>query len=593
MKINLINDNFNEDYVANLLRARGVVNVEDYFKPTKEYLQTPEALKNIRLAAALYMRVVLNDKPPYSRVLIVVDSDNDGYTSAAIIYQYTKRLNCHCKVDYWLHEGKQHGLQDHIDRLMEQNCQYDLIILPDSSSNDAHYHDMLDTIGIPCLILDHHLTDVKLSDNAVVVNNQLSPNYTNKELTGAGVVYQFCRMIDSLTGQNWADDYMDLAAWGIIGDMGSMIDMENRYIVETGLSEPYIKNDFFKCLLDKRAYSITGKKDPSWSEIVEKTNAISVAFYIVPLVNAMIRVGTMPEKERLFLAFIDGGTMVPCGKRGAKGTMERVDIESARECVNAKSKQDKLKETITDRLEAKIFKHDLLENKVLFVRLEDDDVFPSELNGLIAMQLSARFKKPTIIARLNDQGFDRGSARGLNQSELKDFKQFLVDSGFFEYAQGHANAFGVSIPDQRLREFHTYANEVLADIDFGENAYDVNFSRTSLAPDLSRLVMELGQAEPIWGQGNPQPLIHITKMMVNPSNIRVMGANADTVKIEVNGIPYIKFHAKEFIEELQQHSEPFEMEIVGKPNLNEWMGRISPQVFIEDYEIKNTSNINF
>ena len=593
MKANLINENFTSDYVANLLKARGVANVEDYFKPTRDYLQPPTNLKNIRLAAALYMRVVLNDKPPYSRVLIVVDSDNDGYTSAAIIYQYTKRLNCHCKVDYWLHEGKQHGLQDHIDRLMEQNCQYDLIILPDSSSNDAHYHDMLDTIGIPCLILDHHLTDVKLSDNAVVVNNQLSPNYTNKELTGAGVVYQFCRMIDSLTGQNWADDYMDLAAWGIIGDMGSMIDMENRYIVETGLSEPYIKNDFFKCLLDKRAYSITGKKDPSWSEIVEKTNAISVAFYIVPLVNAMIRVGTMPEKERLFLAFIDGGTMVPCGKRGAKGTMERVDIESARECVNAKSKQDKLKETITDRLEAKIFKHDLLENKVLFVRLEDDDVFPSELNGLIAMQLSARFKKPTIIARLNDQGFDRGSARGLNQSELKDFKQFLVDSGFFEYAQGHANAFGVSIPDQRLREFHTYANEVLADIDFGENAYDVNFSRTSLAPDLSRLVMELGQAEPIWGQGNPQPLIHITKMMVNPSNIRVMGANADTVKIEVNGIPYIKFHAKEFIEELQQHSEPFEMEIVGKPNLNEWMGRISPQVFIEDYEIKNTSNINF
>jgi single-stranded-DNA-specific exonuclease len=593
MKANLINENFTSDYVANLLKARGVANVEDYFKPTRDYLQPPTNLKNIRLAAALYMRVVLNDKPPYSRVLIVVDSDNDGYTSAAIIYQYTKRLNCHCKVDYWLHEGKQHGLQDHIDRLMEQDCQYDLIILPDSSSNDAHYHDMLDTIGIPCLILDHHLTDVKLSDNAVVVNNQLSPNYTNKELTGAGVVYQFCRMIDSLTGQNWADDYMDLAAWGIIGDMGSMIDMENRYIVETGLSEPYIKNDFFKCLLDKRAYYITGKKDPSWSEIVEKTNAISVAFYIVPLVNAMIRVGTMPEKERLFLAFIDGGAMVPCGKRGAKGTMERVDIESARECVNAKSKQDKLKETITDRLEAKIFKHDLLENKVLFVRLEDDDVFPSELNGLIAMQLSARFKKPTIIARLNDQGFDRGSARGLNQSELKDFKQFLVDSGFFEYAQGHANAFGVSIPDQRLREFHTYANEVLADIDFGENAYDVNFSRTSSAPDLSRLVMELGQAEPIWGQGNPQPLIHITKMTVNPSNIRVMGANADTVKIEVNGIPYIKFHAKEFIEELQQHSEPFEMEIVGKPNLNEWMGRVSPQVFIEDYEIKNTSNINF
>jgi hypothetical protein len=34
MKINLINDNFTDNYVENLLKARGVENVEDYFKPT-------------------------------------------------------------------------------------------------------------------------------------------------------------------------------------------------------------------------------------------------------------------------------------------------------------------------------------------------------------------------------------------------------------------------------------------------------------------------------------------------------------------------------------------------------------------------------
>ena len=589
MKINLINDNFADNYVENLLKARGVENVEDYFKPTEKYLQSPEALKNIRLAAALYTRVVMNN----GRVLIVVDSDNDGYTSAAIIYQYTIRMNCHCKVDYWLHEGKQHGLQDHIDRLMEENCEYDLIILPDSSSNDAHYHDMLDTIGTPCLILDHHLTDVKLSDNAVVVNNQLSPNYINKELTGAGVVYQFCRYMDSVLGQHWADDYLDLAAWGIIGDMGSMISMENRYIVEKGLSEEYIKNDFFKCLLNKQAYSITGKQNASWKDIVAATNAISVAFYIVPMVNAMIRVGTMPEKERLFLAFIRGWELVPSGKRGAKGTMERVDIESARECTNAKNKQNTTKERAVDRLEAKIFKYDLLENKVLFVRLEEDDDFPSEMNGLIAMQLSAKYKKPTIVARLNNQGFDRGSARGMNQSELKDFKQFLTDSGFFEYAQGHANAFGISIPDGKLRDFHAYANEVLKDIDFGENMYDVNFVRDSKAADLSKLVMELGAAGDIWGQGNPQPFVYVYNVMVDPSKIRVMGTNQDTVKIEVDGMPYIKFHAKDLIEELKEYTGPFMMEIVGKPNLNEWMGRVSPQMFIEDYEIKPMPKITF
>jgi single-stranded-DNA-specific exonuclease len=323
----------------------------------------------------------------------------------------------------------------------------------------------------------------------------------------------------------------------------------------------------------------------TWDDIVEKTNPISVAFYIVPLVNAMIRVGTMPEKERLFMAFIDGSQMVPCNKRGAKGTMERVDIESTRECVNAKSKQDKTKLEAVERLEAKIFKHDLLENKVLFVRLEDTERFPSELNGLIAMQLAAKYKKPTIVARLNDQGFDRGSARGVDKSELKDFKSFLMGSGYFEYAQGHANAFGVSIDDDKLRDFHNYANRELADYDFGENAYDVNFLRSANSNDLSKLVLDIGALSHIWGQGNKEPLIYIEPVEFNPRNIFVMGKNKDTVKITINGIDYIKFRATELIEKLQSAPDMCRIEMVCKANINEWMGQCKPQMIIEDCEI--------
>ena len=591
MKYNLINENFTSDYAVNLMRSRGIADLEQYKTPGREFLSSPTNLKNIAAGAGMYLRVVMNDKPPYSRVLIVVDSDNDGYTSAAIMYQYTKRLNCHCHIDYWLHDGKQHGLADHIDKLMDADHQYDLIILPDSSSNDAKYHDMLDEIHIPCLILDHHLTDEKLSYNAIVINNQLSPKYENKELTGAGVVYQFCRYIDSLIpGQNWADDYLDLAAWGIIGDMGSVLDMENRYIIYEGLSKEHIKNDFLKCLLNKQAYSITGKMGATWDDIVEKTNPISVAFYIVPLVNAMIRVGTMPEKERLFMAFIDGSQMVPCNKRGAKGTMERVDIESTRECVNAKSKQDKTKLEAVERLEAKIFKHDLLENKVLFVRLEDTERFPSELNGLIAMQLAAKYKKPTIVARLNDQGFDRGSARGMNQSELRDFREFLLGSGMFEYAQGHANAFGISIPDDKLRDFHEYANEALKDIDFGENVYDVNFVRSGEDTDLTNLIIDLASQNGIWGQNNAEPTVCVEHIYVSPRDVRIMGSNQDTLKIEYNGISYLKFKAGNLISEINKYpaNANLEFTIVGRCNINEWGGRKSPQMFIDDYEIKTT-----
>lgn len=212
MKTKLVNENFKENYLSNLLVARGVEDVEKYIKPTSDYLLDPSLLKNIAIASALYLRVVLQ---PRSRILLIVDPDVDGFTSAAIIYQYTHMVNCHCQIDYWLHEGKAHGLQDHIDKLMTENVQYDLIILPDSSSNDLRYHDMLEEIHIPCLVLDHHITDVQFSENAIVVNNQTSPNYSNKDLTGAGVVYQFCRYIDGRIQQNWANNFIDLAAVGV------------------------------------------------------------------------------------------------------------------------------------------------------------------------------------------------------------------------------------------------------------------------------------------------------------------------------------------------------------------------------------------
>ena len=169
----------------------------------------------------------------------------------------------------------------------------------------------------------------------------------------------------------------------------------------------------------------------------------------------------------------------------------------------------------------------------------------------------------------------------------------MTDSGLFDYVQGHANAAGYSIDGSKIDSLLAYANDALSSIDFGENNYDVNFAREASARDLPRLIMALGEANNIWGQNNPTPLIHVTHMMVSPSDVRIMGTNQDTVKIEVNGVPYIRFHAKDMIEELKEYDEPFIMEIVGKPNLNEWMGRISPQMFIEDYEIKPISKYSF
>lgn len=578
MKCRLVNENFKKDYVNNLLRARGIQDVERYYHPDPSCLQDPDYLENIAAGAELLNKTIEHK----GNVLIIVDSDNDGFTSGALIYQYIKDVAPGTCIDYILHEGKQHGLQDHIHTLMETNSDYGLIIVPDAGSNDFKYIEELKEIGIPVLVLDHHITDEKISDNAIVINNQLSPNYHNKELTGAGVVYQFCRYYDKVYNYNFAEKYMDLAAWGIIGDMGAMTELENRYIVYKGLRK--INNKFLWAVAQKQSYSITGKMGASDEELIDALNPISVAFYIVPLVNAMIRVGTMAEKTRLFEAFLDGDKMIPSGKRGAKGTLEKAGVESARECGNARNRQNKLLDEAIFKMEVKINNYNLLDNQVLFCRLDEEDTFPSELNGLLAMKLSAKYKKPTIVARLGEDGKNKGSMRGLNQSELTSFKEFLTSSGMFEYVSGHDNAAGCCIPDKDLTRFHTWANNELADYDFGENCYDVNFQRIAVDEDLEELILDIGNHKGIWGQGTSEPYIHVQDINFTKADVQIMGTNKDTVKITKNGIAYMKFKAKDLIEELNKYSK-IKMEIVGRANINEWGGRTTPQIFIDDYEV--------
>ena len=579
MKTKLVNRNIRNDYIKELLKERGIKEEDiKYFltEPSIECLESPTNFTNIEEGFKLFKEILTLKEN--QRILLVVDSDVDGFTSSAIMYLYLKKVKPDLSIDYILHEGKGHGLSDLMETILEQEStnekELKYVILPDSSSNDYEYHERLAALGIKSLILDHHIVedDTLFSSSAVIINNQLSENYINKDLSGAGVAWQFCRYCDSQMGTAYADNLIDLAALGIVSDMMSVLSLENRYIIYTGLSQ--INNYFFQALCEKQSFSMGGKINPT-----------TIAFYITPLINALIRVGTMDEKRRCFEAFIDGHQMVPSQKRGAKGTYEEVAIESARECTNARAKQNRILDKAVEELEIKIFKYDLLENKVLFIRLDDED-FPSELNGLTAMKLAAKYKRPTIVARLNEEGYDRGSSRGLNESALTSFKDFMDKSGFFEYTAGHDNACGISILDKNLHEFHEYANKVLDGIDFGENWYEVNFERFAADLDLIWLIEDIANNEDIFGQHNNEPLIHITDINLNKNDIAVIGKNADTVRIEKFGVTYLKFHAKDMIQELAElPTNTIKLEVVGRANLNHYAGRTTPQIFITDYQI--------
>ena len=570
MKCKLVNKPIYDNYLEELLKERGVENIEHFLRPTIEDLESPKKLLHMLDGLELLQRHLdYNDT-----LALVVDCDVDGFTSAAIIYQYIKLIVPSIEIKVFLHEHKQHGLEDTWEDVAKSGAK--LVICPDAATNDQSYVKELDNLEIDVLILDHHLKDENtVFDNAncVVINNQISPSYINKDLTGAGVVWQFCRYCDEHFNINYANDFVDLAALGIVSDMGSYLSLENRYIIQEGLT--HIKNYFFKAACEKQSYSMGGK-----------VNYTSVAFYITPLLNSMIRVGTMPEKQRLFQAFIDGHAQVPCNKRGAKGTTEEVAIESLRECTNTKSKQDKITTNAVEQLSIRIFNEDLLDNKLLFVELTDEDDFPQEVNGLVAMKLSAKYKHPTLLGRRGPDGKIKGSVRGINDGELESTRDYLLDTGLFEYCSGHDQAFGFSIPAKKVHDLIDNSNTQLSNYNFSESFYDVNFERAAVDKDLIPLVMEIGNAPEVWGQNNKEALIYIKDINIKKNEIQVIGRNLDTLKFEKFGITYIKFFAKDMIQQLEQYDN-IKIEVVGKANLNEWGGRITPQIMIENYEIKD------
>ena len=225
--------------ITELLTARGITNITQFLKPTKENYIDFSLLDNMEEGYLLYKSYLEKN----SLIDLIVDCDVDGYTSAAIFYLATKVFNPNIEIRYHLHNGKQHGLEDQIQELVIlENLNF--VVCPDSSSNDYNYHKELKEMGVNTLCLDHHEAEY-YSPYAVVINNQLSDKYENKGLSGATITFKFMEYCAyRLQQDNWNINFdieeieklIDLAAVGAIGDMMDVTTLENRYIFSEGLN---------------------------------------------------------------------------------------------------------------------------------------------------------------------------------------------------------------------------------------------------------------------------------------------------------------------------------------------------------------------
>ena len=539
-----------------------------YLNTTEEDILDPELLDNMETGARLLEDCIVN----FKKVFIIPDVDADGFTSAAILINYLSRIapiwvkEC---VSYEINEGKHHGII--LENIPED---VSLVICPDSASNDYEQHKILTLRGINVLVLDHHDAE-KVSEDACIINNQLC-NYPNKSLSGAGVVFKFCSYLDKKYNTiGLADEFRDLAALGMISDMVSLKDFETKHLIKTGLSS--LRNPYFKAMCKKNEYSIGDELTP-----------IGIAFYITPYINATIRMGSKSEKQTLFESMLDlkAYEEIPSTKRGCKGQMETRVEQACRNCTNIKNRQTRARDASLERVEELIKSYSLLDFKILTILLPKEYNFEATLTGLIANQLMAKYQRPVLLLRQGEKDGEiiwEGSARGLNQSTFSDFKSYISNTGLFDLAQGHANAFGAAILDKNVPKFMTNSSLDLANYNF-DPCYKVDciFEGKHFNADE---VLTIGNLSSVWGQGVEEPLVLIKNLPVTKDKLTLMKGN--TLKIQLdNGCSLIRFKSsEEEYNALYSDLGCVRINVVGRCDKNVWNGRTTAQIKVVDIEI--------
>ena len=562
-----------------ILQDRGVKDIESFMNPSPLCELDAHKLVNIDKAAQVLLHHLRRD----SNILFVVDCDVDGYTSSSILWLYIKHIFPAAKLEFTVHDHKQHGLDDKVNWICDE-ARWDLVLCPDAASYDVEEHLALGELGMDVICLDHHeqLYDengnpiTSTYPNTVVVNNQLSPEYTNKSLCGAGVVYKFCQVLDEILGINQAYNYIDLAALGEIADVMDRTNVETNYIMMEGLKN--IRNDGFRTLIESQSFSLKEKAVPPYIGLTP----IDIAFYIAPLINALTRVGTQKEKETLFYCFIEPNKTVQSTKRGAKsGDIESAAEQTARVGKNAKARQDRLKEQAMDVIDFKIQKDGLDDNNIIIVELDASDNVQQELTGLVAMGIVNKYHKPVMIGRRNNNNEIQGSIRSSsNFAGLPSFKKFLEDSKLITYAAGHDGAAGFGLNGDKLDSLLKYANQHLHSEDF-ENCYIVDYILDGR--DYNDELVGCLASHPEYF-GNHIDEVKFVVKNIPLVNIMAMGANKDSMKISYNGIDYVRFKDEEFVEAITTNRMKT-LTVYGRGNLNSFMGKTSVQLFIDDYEL--------
>lgn len=561
--------------LACLIRNRNVIGeeaIQRYLNGGASQMNDGRLMKGMEAGACLLQKKIEEGR----RIRIIGDYDIDGINATYILLEGIEGLGGKVDSDVPDRLTDGYGLNARLlERAYEEGI--DTIVTCDNGIAAAEEIAYGKSLGLTIIVTDHHEVPYEEGEegrvyrlppaDAVIDPKQPECEYPFSGLCGAAVAYQLVLTLCEVMGRE-KEEFAYLLENAAIATVGDVMDLEdeNRIIVKEGLRR------------------LASTKNLGLRALIECTNlekdrlrAYHIGFVLGPCMNASGRLDTAKRALALLRA---------------KSKKEADRLAGDLKALNDSRKE--MTEKAVAQAKELVETTRISEDKVLVIYLPECH---ESIAGIVAGRIRECYYRPVFVLTDAKEGV-KGSGRSIEAyhmyDELNKCKGLLTKFG------GHKMAAGLSLEKEKAEAFRRMLNEncALTQEDMTEKV--VIDMELPFACVTEGFIRELSLLEP-FGKGNTKPVFAARNVKI--INGRILGKNRNVLKLKVRDaagttIDAMYFnHVEEFLKMLKDRFGKYEVDAMlnGKqsaitlaltyyPELNEYMGRVTPQIVITHYQ---------
>jgi len=483
------------------------------------------------------------------RILVFGDYDADGVSSTSVLLTALKLQGADC--DYYIPNRFTEGYGPNnpaLEWAKEQG--FTLVITVDTGISAVEQADYAKNIGLDFIITDHHEPPPVLPNSYATINpTQPGCDYPFKELAGVGVAFKVAHaLLDRVP-----HELLDYAVIGTIADLVPLVG-ENRLLAKKGL----------------RAFQTSDKKGIQALKDVcgmtaAEVEADHIGFAVGPRLNAAGRLDSaVPAVELLLAKDEDEAKALALEIDGLNKERQKIVTDMSKEAIESVQQLEQIPEALIVAKEG----------------------WNAGVIGIVASRLVEKFYRPTIVMTIDPEtGLAKGSARSIEGFDM--FAELSKSRDILPHFGGHPMAAGMTLEADNI----SLLQERL-----------IEQAKTGLAPEAFKPVTTIDLAVAIddvsvkvlkeietlapFGVENTKPKVLIDEVKL--ADIKRIGSDSSHLKFQFAGeettLDGIAFRKGDLYEQITPQAN---VSAVGTLSINEWNGRVKPQLIVDDVAIKD------